>query len=72
MQERSITKKRRLMILLMLSVTLFIASYKDLKKGFVEGYNSYNSTKSMDSKQQSKLNDADFLSVRSLLLNKII
>ena len=71
MQQKIITKKRRLKILLLLSVCLFISTYKDLKKGFVEGYSSYNAIKSIHSKQQSNIDETDFLGIRLLLFNKI-
>jgi hypothetical protein len=71
MQQNSRTRNNKLAVLFLLAICFCITSYKDLKKGFVEGYNSYNAAKSIDSMQQSSLNGVDFLSVRLLLLNKI-
>jgi hypothetical protein len=72
MQEKSFDDKTRLLILLVLFLGVVITSYKDLKDGFVEGYNSYNLTKSINSKQQSSLIGTDFFTLRLMLLNKVI
>jgi hypothetical protein len=71
MQQHSRTRNNNLTVLLLLAIYFFIVSYKDLKKGFVEGFNSYNTTKSTHSKQQSILIENDSYSIQLMIFNKI-
>lgn len=70
MQPHSRTRKNKLTVLLLLTIAFCIVSYKDLKRGFVEGYNGYNTTKSAHSKQQSNLIEYDFYTIQLMIFNK--
>jgi len=71
MQHKSVTKNKRFTLVLLFTIFFCITSYKDLKKGFVEGYNDYNTTKSAHSKQQNSLIESDFYTIHLIMFDKI-